>query len=129
MEKGQVIRARTNAELLNTLLGTHYKQWMKSVYKYGNDAYIWMVKFDDKLRAGWRNRFSNGDIIEELVDRSVTEWNRIPLEDMDKMRRYVFERREGYYIFHGIYVIDLTRSNLTDISKPRMRYLRLLSRC
>ena len=127
MKKGDIIRARTNAELLNTILGTRYKQWMKSVYFYDDYSYIWMVKFDDKVRSGWRNRFCNEYIIEEMVDKSVTKWDNFPLWTMDDKKRYVFEKKDGFFKFLGIYQLDPDKSNMRDVSKPRLRFLQCIS--
>lgn len=44
MKSGEVIRVRTNAELLNELLGQKYKAWMKSVFDFDGKR-IWMIWF------------------------------------------------------------------------------------
>lgn len=40
---GDKIEARTNAEFLNLVFGTNYKQYMRSIYNYSNDSVIWIL--------------------------------------------------------------------------------------
>ena len=69
MKSGEVIRVRTNAELLNELLGKNYRAWMKSVYDFGNNR-IWMIHIDNMPRNDWRN-YKKGDVIVEENMRPV----------------------------------------------------------
>ena len=43
MQVGEVVKVRRNAELLNKLLGTNYKQWYKSYKRIDAKTMIWMV--------------------------------------------------------------------------------------
>lgn len=74
-EKGkspEVVYACTHAEFLNQRFGTSYKAWMKSRWPYDADTWVWMVRFDDKNRGGWKNRILNSDEIwEEYVGEST----------------------------------------------------------
>ena len=127
MKKGDIIYADTNAELLNNIIGTHYIDWMKTIYFYGDNAYIWMVNIDGRERSGWRNWFSNDYIIEEQLDTKVVSWGGIPLSEMAKKTRFVFEKKDGYFRFLGVYKIDQNKSNITNTGKPRRNYLQLIS--
>ena len=49
MRKGDVIKVKTNAELLNKLFGTNYNGWQKSVYDC-EGIRVWMIYLDHKER-------------------------------------------------------------------------------
>lgn len=115
MKKGDIVRVKTNAELLNYLFNKDYKQWMKTTYEY-NDHIVWMVHFDGEKRDGWKNHLGEKLIIEENTDRLVK-----PPETYLK-KRIVFSKHNGYFIFEGIFKYDNVRSIPTSI-----RYYNLLS--
>jgi hypothetical protein len=115
MKKGDIVRVKTNAELLNYLFNKDYKQWMKTTYEYNNHI-VWMVHFDGEKRDGWKNHLGEKLIIEENTNRLVQE----PKTYLQK--RIVFSKHNGYFIFEGIFKYDKEKSNPTSI-----RYYNLLS--
>ena len=59
MRIGEYVYAETHAELLNELLGTNYKAWMKSSIKLPDGRLLWMVDLGNYLSSsGWINRLS-----------------------------------------------------------------------
>ena len=107
MISGDIIRAKTNAELLNTLLGTHYQAWMKSVYEYANRR-IWMIHIDNKNRNDWKN-YKKGNIIVEENLRKY-DFNGLRIDVRHNVERIVFSKRDGYFVFEGIYKYDKENS-------------------
>ena len=103
IQAGEMIYADTNAELLNVLLGTHYKAWMKSYIPLEVGEMLWMPRLDGVVRAGWKNYMLNGKIIEEYVGGRPYPSNiNVGLE---VRRRAVFEKCDngGYFIFRGVF--------------------------
>ena len=107
MISGDIIRAKTNAELLNTLLGTHYQAWTKSVYEYANRR-IWMIHIDNKNRNDWKN-YKKGNIIVEENLRKY-DFNGLRIDVRHNVERIVFSKRDGYFVFEGIYKYDKENS-------------------
>ena len=107
MISGDIIRAKTNAELLNTLLGTHYQAWMKSVYEYANRR-IWMIHIDNKNRNDWKN-YKKGNIIVEENLRKY-DFNGLRIDVRHNVERIEFSKRDGYFVFEGIYKYDKENS-------------------
>lgn len=115
MKAGCTIKARTNAELLNMLLKTNYKQWYKCTYPIKEKKYptkekimIWMVRLDNTKNGGFQNRPENDTIIEQF-DKSEPK----PASFYSGIKtkcRLVFEKIEtkvGHiYKFHGLYMLD-----------------------
>ena len=99
----RTISARTNAEFLNEVVGTKYKQWYKSGYKLSSNTLIWMIRIDNKLRQGWQNVWLDEDtILEQFIggnyslDTCVKEHYRIVVEIKDGL----FGRE---YKIHGLF--------------------------
>lgn len=66
MKIGEVVYAKTHAELLNELLGTDYKAWMKSSIKLPDGKLLWMIELGNFVSAsGWINRQVGFDKISE----------------------------------------------------------------
>ena len=76
MRKGDVIKVKTNAELLNKLFGTNYNGWQKSVYDC-EGIRVWMIYLDHKERNKWRN-YKDGNLI--------VEENMAPVEEQYGLR-------------------------------------------
>ena len=86
----RTISARTNAEFLNEVVGTNYKQWYKSGYILTSNTIIWMPRIDNKKRKGWRNKWLDDNTILENFeggdyssDTSVKHPYRIVAEIID----------------------------------------------
>ena len=106
LKAGETIYAKTNAELLNTLLGTDYKRYMKAYRFLRTGEMLWMPRLDGKVRSGWRNIMQNGHIIEEYVGGQP-----YPREiDMGLVarRRIVFEKCDWgkYFVFRGVFELE-----------------------
>ncbi len=107
LQAGDIIPVRTNAELLNTLLGTTYKAWMKTIYHLGNGEFIWIVEIDGKVRSGWSNTWQNGKIVERYV--YAPPYPRNIYDGLNITRRAVFEKCTAggrHYIFRGIFQLE-----------------------
>lgn len=106
IQAGEIFYAKTNAELLNGLLGTHYKRYMKAYRFLHNGEMLWMPRLDGKVRSGWRDTRGNVQIIEEYVGGPPYP-NEIDMGLVAKTR-IVFEKcdREGYFIFRGVFELD-----------------------
>ena len=112
MKNGEVLQVRTNAGLLNYLLGKNYKAWMKSVCDY-NDKRIWMIHLDNQPRNGWKN-YKNGNVIieENMCPNDLTGLRTDVRHDVE---RIVFSKHNGYFVFEGIYKYDKARSKDSEI--------------
>ena len=104
IKAGEVIYAKTNAELLNGLLGKHYKAYMKSSYNLDVGEMLWMPRLDGKVRAGWTNTMQNEKIIEKYVGGHPYPNNFY--DGVNVKRRVVFEKCDAgrYFIFLYLYV-------------------------
>lgn len=107
MRRGDVIRVSTNAELLNYVFGTHYKAWMKSVYDYGS-SWVWMIHLDGVVRNGWRNLKYSDCIKEENLSKNTYGLR----TNVGPLKRIVFSKHSGYFVFEGVYEYDRQRSNI-----------------
>lgn len=106
MKAGEYIYADTNAELLNQLLDTHYKAWMRSYIPLGVGEMLWMPRLDGAVRAGWKNMMLNGKIVEVYVGGRPYPSNiNVGIE---VRKRVVFEKFDdgGYFIFRGVFEIE-----------------------
>ena len=66
MKIGEVVYARTHAELLNELLGTNYKAWMKSGIRLPDGRWLWMIELGNFVStSGWINRLVGMNKISE----------------------------------------------------------------
>lgn len=64
----KIVYARTNADFLNQVYGTNYKGFMRGRWPYKDDTWVWMVRMDEQIRQGWKNRIiSQDEIWEEYV--------------------------------------------------------------
>ena len=106
IKAGEVIYAKTNVELLNGLLGTHYKRYMKAYRFLDTGEMLWMPRLDGVVRSGWRNTMQNGQIIEEYVGGHPYP-NEIDM-GLVARKRIVFEKhdRDGYFIFRGVFELQ-----------------------
>ena len=81
MKIGEIVYARTHAELLNELLGTNYKSWMKSVKELPGGSVLWMIQLGNFVSSsGWINK--------------LVGMNRISERHIEK--DYAFERHNTY---------------------------------
>lgn len=105
IRRGDVIRARTNAELLNKLLGKNYKAYMKCRYPVGEGVAILLHEFDVVTPAGWQNTESeDGTVVERYCkrdDEKLKSHRGVPWGE----RRILFEKRraEECFIFKGVF--------------------------
>ena len=114
LRENDSIMARTHADFLNKAFGTHYKGWMKSVWMVNDDVIVWMVRFDNINRDGWRNRFLSDDLLcqENVFGRKL--WNGIPIDDSQQLRLVFAITEDGLYkkyTFKGVFQYVATDSN------------------
>ena len=90
IKAGEVIYAKTNAELLNGLLG----------------EMLLMPRLDGKVRAGWTNTMQNEKIIEKYVGGHPYPNNFY--DGVNVKRRVVFEKCDAgrYFIFRGVFELE-----------------------
>ena len=87
-----IIYAKTNAEFLNEAFGTNYVAWMKSRWEYDQDTWVWMVRFDGRIRQDWANRIiSETEIWEEYVGNEEPTYR----SKKEKKYRIVVQILEG----------------------------------
>ena len=113
--RGDVFHARTNAELLNQLLGKNMKGYMKCIYRLTETYALLMHTFNRVTPALWLNReMADGTVIEQFVgeEKIFKGHEGIP----DQRFRALFEKRkdEGKFIFRGVY-------RLSEESTPNRR--------
>lgn len=115
VRKGQIFDVNTNAELLNTVLGTKLEGWMKCGWLLTVDKkYELVMLAEAKIINGWTNRFEEpeGLMYEDFVELSNEKLPRH--EGFPPLYRAVFkkctERRQRYYIFAGVYELLLEKS-------------------
>lgn len=113
MRSGEIVRVRTNAELLNELFGLNYKAWMKSVYDF-DDKRVWMIHLDNQERNGWKNYKINNTIIEENLCPDDLTGLRVDVRPNNL--RIVFSKHNNHFVFEGVYMYDKERS---EASKSR----------
>ncbi len=107
LKAGEVIHVKTNAELLNTLLGTTYKRWMRTIRSLYNGSFIWIVEIDGKVRSGWSNTWQDGKAIERYVCAPPYPSN--IYDGLNMKKRVAFEKCNAggrHYIFRGVFEIE-----------------------
>lgn len=111
MKSGDIFYARTHAELLNQILGTDYKQYMKCAYNLSDDTVIWMIRLDGhESKAGWTNILRADGIYEVYTGDPCSRLDAHKTPNYPK-KRLVFDIVESAYqgrryIFRGIYKFD-----------------------
>lgn len=104
---GEKIVAKTNAEFLNLLFGTNYKQYMRSIYNISNDSVVWMIRIDSTERSGFKNYFEDDYIVEYSSKNPTRSY---------KLYRYVFqiieEDKKRKYVYLGKYRFCSEKSTL-----------------
>lgn len=119
VQSKKIIRADTNAEFLNKIFGTNYRQWYKSVWKESPNRLVWMVRFYDSAPAGkatgngvWENRWCDK---EHMRCREEYKGSGIPNEPETDYRIVVsIEERNvpRRYTIEGVYKWDKTKGDL-----------------
>lgn len=125
MKIGEYVYARTHAELLNELLGTDYKAWMKSSIKLPDGKLLWMIELGNFVSpSGWINRLIGSNKISEKhigKDFSFEGHNTYKGAIHDKMAwspadRVVFDMMKigstRKYVFRGVF--RLNREDSTE---------------
>ena len=125
MKIGEYVYARTHAELLNELLGTNYKGWMKD-HIILSDKMLWMIELGNFVSSsGWMNRLVGDKVSEKLVDKKFethTTYKTAPkVEQMTSWRFYdriVFDVEKGgsvrKYIFRGVFRPNPEESTINE---------------
>lgn len=116
MKTNDVIYADTHAEFIRKTFDPDCTSLRSSVYTYDKNTIIWMVRFDQKNREGWRNSFINeNELLEENLISARKKYDGTPLDEHLKLRRIVIAIDEsGYrrkYIFKGVFVLNAEREN------------------
>ena len=121
MKIGEFVYANTHAELLNELLGTNYKAFMKCAIKLPDGKLLWMIELGNFVsKSGWINRLtSTVRITEKQVAREFTghvTYRKALLENeyFDSRDRVVFDIVKGWnsrkYIFRGVFRLNKEES-------------------
>ena len=103
-----------NYELINYLTGSNLKNWYKATYTLTSTYYMWIISLDGVERYGWKDVLLNdGRIKENFVgDRANTPSNL--RKTFDYSYKAVFEKFEDYFIFKGVYKLDVKNSSLFE---------------
>lgn len=124
MKAGEIIKARTHAELINYLKKTDLKGLFKCTYDLDENTFIWMVSLNNTSNAGHRNKFENDTTIIEQFDKSMPKNKRF-YHGINRHYRLVFEKiktnGERLYKFHGLYKL------VTPVYDEYTRTLRLIN--
>lgn len=108
------VYAKTHAEFLNKKFGTNYNSWMKCVYPINAEYEVWMIRFDGKIRDGWRNSYL-GDVIKDENCEKKPTWDGMPVSQTLYRKKLVFEildcGKDRLYIFKGVYKYSEQESN------------------
>lgn len=103
IRRGDVFYCRTNAELLNKLLGRKYVQFERCSCSLTETYEIILHEFDKVMTAKWLNQeLSDGTVLERYVgDVKVFRQH----DELPEKRRALFEKRkkEGTFVFKGVY--------------------------
>ena len=103
VRRGDVFYCRTNADLLNKLLGKHFAGFMKCHYPLPDTYEIILHEFDKVTTAKWLNQeLSDGTVLERYMGDVKVFWQH---DELPEKRRALFEKRreEGIFIFKGVY--------------------------
>lgn len=116
LKAGEIIRARTHADLLNELFGTNYKAWMKCTYPYSYDSFVWMVRFNEVNKStGWENVEISPNYVIEKNHNGILTFEGGSVTEILADKRIVFQIvGDGVfrkYIFKGIYKYDNSKGN------------------
>jgi len=117
MKLNETFYAKTHAEFLNETFGTNYKACRKCVYPLNDDYEVWMIRFDGKIRDGWKNHYQ-GDIIKDVNCENKPYWDGMPVSHYSRFMRkkLVFEiiemrKNEKMYVFRGVYEYQIKESD------------------
>ena len=133
IKTGMAIRARTNAEFLNKMFGTNYKQWYKSTYKH-NGVWVWMVEFNGlhhcnvscTYKEEWENRIISANKIFEYYHGTSFIRERKVIGVLEPHLRLAVERKghgnDRVYIIHGLFA-----PNYEECEFPRKRIYKKVS--
>ena len=121
MKLGDIISVSTNANLLNKIIGTDYKQWMKCIYPLPNDIDIHMICLNSQDNGfGWVNKQeSKNKIIEKYIGDPKDKLPSHNRMDFAK-KRLIFDKRR-FYVFKGLF--EMSKDNCT----PNYREWNLIS--
>ena len=127
MKIGEYVLARTHAQLLNELLGTNYKSWMKSGYNLPDGKLIWMIELGNFVSSsGFINRLTTFDrISEKHVEKDYaygthSTYKSAVLNNSYKKfaDRVVFDIIKGEtsrkYIFRGVFRLNEEESTVEE---------------
>ena len=117
VQRGEEFHVQTNAALLNLLLGTNYKAWMKCwIYLTKDPDYQLVMLPEGKVINGWTNTFEepSGIFREDFVG---TRDEKLPShEGLPTTYRAIFMKsgdgENRYYVFRGVY--ELSRESVPN---------------
>lgn len=128
MKTNDVIYARTHADLLNQLLDTNYRAWMKSSIKLPDGKLIWMIELGNFVTSSsWINQMLNEyEISERHVGKDYEyechgTWldSKIRHIDWDDADRIVLEKvqisnKSRKYIFRGVFRLNKEKCSVDE---------------
>lgn len=127
MKIGEYVYANTNAELLNELLGTNYKAWMKSSIILPDGKRLWMIELGNFVtKSGWINKLISADKISEKHVAKDFDYDShstfLGAQQVKKSwgpeTRVVFEKvnlgSSKKYIFRGVFRINKEKSTVEE---------------
>ena len=128
LKLNDIIYAKTNADLINQLLNTNYKSWMRSSIKLPDEKRIWMIELGNFITPScWINQLISADCISERhvgnnyeYQGHGTYWDALQRNiAWDASDRVVFEKVQTStkirkYIFRGVFCLNMERSTLNE---------------
>ncbi len=117
MKSGEYIIAKTHADLLNKVLGTHYKAWMKSGITLSDGRWLWMIRLNRSVNSsGWMNYMESEDRLVEKAISPKYEDHHTYIQAVMSARVGRFEDRAVFdivdygtyrkYIFRGVFKLN-----------------------
>jgi hypothetical protein len=124
MKVGEYVYARTNADLLNEVLGTNYKSWMKSSIMLPDGKRLWMIELGSFVtNSGWINKLVSLNKLSEkhmsgdfAYEAHNTYWGAKKVgKDWGPETRVIFDKvscgSTRKYIFRGVFRINREESS------------------
>jgi len=111
MKTDEMIIARTHAELLNELLQTNYKGYMKCGHRLPDGKLLWMIRLNNTAsKEGWTNTLVNSDLISEQYEGDNPNYvNNAGKPDFEHFRVvFDIDEESGHrvYLFRGVFDFD-----------------------
>lgn len=106
LKEGDVFYLQKHSDLINTLLNTSYKAWMKCTYPLVDGKEMHFIKMHQVSSYGWTNYLKNNTFVEEYVGKKAEmAKNHMYMYENERVLFEVVENGFGArkYIFRGVF--------------------------